>query len=353
MDEKDIYVRLREFLDALPTGFPQTPDGLEIRILKKLFAPEDAALFLHLAETPEPVDAIATRSGIDAGELAPALADMAAKGLVFREHDNGQPLYRAFPFIIGIYEFQLNTLDRELAEMIEAYLPHFGMALAVAGVKTTQLRVAPVKTAIDAASPVAPYNRIRDLVRQEEVIAVQECICRKEQGLLDNPCEYPREVCFGFGSFGQYYIDNNMGRRIDPEEAMEILDKAEAAGLVLSPSNTKDLVGLCSCCPCCCPTIRFAKMAPRPADLFKTYYRSQIDAEMCTSCLTCIDRCPMDAIQEGEGASEVIAGSCIGCGLCVSTCPEAAISLVPLFGVEPPLDGITDVFQQIKRERGL
>jgi len=353
MDGKNVYAQLREFMDTLPTGFPETPSGVEIRILRKLFTPEEAGLFLHLKEEPETVETIADRLGIDTDELAQALADMADKGLVFRERGNGRPLYRAFQFIIGIYEFQLNTLDRELAEMIEEYFPHFGMALAGAGVKTKQLRVAPVKSSIDAASSVAHYNQIRDLIREQEVIAVQDCICRKEQGLLGNRCEHPHDVCFSFGSFGQYYIDNKLGRRIDADEAMTILDKAEEAGLVLSPSNTKELVALCSCCPCCCPTIRFAKMMPRPADMFKTYYRSRIEADYCTLCQTCIERCPMDAIQEGVDASEVIDERCIGCGLCVSACPEEAISLLPLPGVAPPPEDMEAVFQQIKIERGL
>jgi Fe-S-cluster-containing hydrogenase component 2 len=36
----------------------------------------------------------------------------------------------------------------------------------------------------------------------------------------------------------------------------------------------------------------------------------------------------MDAIQEGDGGSQLIDGRCIGCGLCVSTCPTKALCLV-------------------------
>jgi len=36
---EDTYVRLREFLDAMPGGFPATNTGIEIKILKKLFSP--------------------------------------------------------------------------------------------------------------------------------------------------------------------------------------------------------------------------------------------------------------------------------------------------------------------------
>jgi electron transport complex protein RnfB len=33
----DIYNRLAKVLDALPNGFPATEDGLEIKLLKKIF----------------------------------------------------------------------------------------------------------------------------------------------------------------------------------------------------------------------------------------------------------------------------------------------------------------------------
>ena len=41
---EDVYTRLREFLDAMPGGFPATGTGVELKILKKLYSPEDAEL---------------------------------------------------------------------------------------------------------------------------------------------------------------------------------------------------------------------------------------------------------------------------------------------------------------------
>ena len=39
---QDVYENLRAHLDRLPAGFPRTPTGLEIRILKRLFTPDEA-----------------------------------------------------------------------------------------------------------------------------------------------------------------------------------------------------------------------------------------------------------------------------------------------------------------------
>lgn len=353
MNSTGIYEDLRAFMDKLPSGFPKTDSGVEIKILKKLFTPAQAEFFMMLSMEPETVEKISNRIGLEPSLLEPKLEEMAIKGLIFRDREEEQVRYQAFHFIIGIYEFQLNTIDKELAEMIEEYLPHFGMALAGAGVKTKQLRVAPVMSAIDNASPVADYNMIREVVKNQEIISVQNCICRKEQGLLGKHCEYPQETCLGFGKFGQYYIDNKMGRKIDVSEAMRILDLAEKSGLILSPSNTKDLACICCCCPCCCPTMKYSKFFPRPVEMFKTYFQSHIDPELCTSCQECFERCPMEAIQEGSGTSEINKDRCIGCGLCVSVCPENAISLQPIPGVEDPPEFIEDIFQRIKEERNV
>ena len=59
----DVYTKLREFLHTFPGGYPSTPTGVEIKILKKLFSPEDAALYLSLTKEPEERGAIAKRLG--------------------------------------------------------------------------------------------------------------------------------------------------------------------------------------------------------------------------------------------------------------------------------------------------
>ena len=59
---ENVYTRLREFMDTVPVGFPATPTGVEIKILKKLFTPEQAELTMKLEKEPEEVAAIAART---------------------------------------------------------------------------------------------------------------------------------------------------------------------------------------------------------------------------------------------------------------------------------------------------
>lgn len=347
---EEVYQELREFMDKLPGGYPATRSGVEIRILKKLFTEEDAKLTMKLPREPEKLSAIAASIGMDEGDLKDRLEDLAMKGLIFRERIGDQVKYMAFQFIVGIYEFQLAHLDKEFCEMFEEYMPLLAMGMLTR--KTAQMRIIPVQSAIDASKSVAPYNMVREMVKEQDVIAVQQCICRKEQGLMGHECDRPQEICIGFGTFAQFYIDNGWGRQIDVDEAMGLLDKAEENALVLSPSNTKELVAICCCCPCCCPIVKSAKYMPRPQDFVRSYYVAEIDADLCSACGTCIDRCQVNAIEEGD-AMEMIDGRCIGCGLCVPTCPEEAISLTAKPDMEAPPRDLQEMLTKITEERGL
>ncbi len=52
----------------------------------------------------------------------------------------------------------------------------------------------------------------------------------------------------------------------------------------------------------------------------------KINPDICVSCGSCADVCPVGAISEGEGAYVINADECIDCGACEGTCPNEAIS---------------------------
>ena len=49
----EIYEKLRERLDMFPQGFPRTESGVEMKILRELFTPEEAQIMLFLRPSPE------------------------------------------------------------------------------------------------------------------------------------------------------------------------------------------------------------------------------------------------------------------------------------------------------------
>ena len=342
----DIYYELREFLDGLPGGYPETGEGVEIKILEKLFTPVEAAMAVRMTVSPEAAEAVAARCGLDEGETSHMLESMAKKGLLFRTKRHERVSYSAFQYIFGLYDFQVNTVDRELAELMEEYFPHLGVI-------KSQFRVVPVDSAVDATPGVATYDQIRDLVRKQEIISVTPCICRKEQKLLGRGCDRPSETCLSFGIAAEYRIEIDIGRRIGVEEALGILDLAEESDLVLCPTNSEDIAFICCCCGCCCGMLRVLELDDRPADQIRSSFQARIDADRCNGCAICLDPCQIGAILEADEAMAVDLARCLGCGLCVSSCPEQAISLAPRSQTEALAPNVADLLSDIAAQRAV
>ncbi len=119
--EEDVYYRLRDMLDKMPNGYPPTSDGLEIKILKKIYTEEEAEIATKMRMKFETADAMAERTGLDADYLKTMLPQMANQGQIFGVTIGGAKIYKLPPFVFGIYEWQVYRLDRELVEMVEEY----------------------------------------------------------------------------------------------------------------------------------------------------------------------------------------------------------------------------------------
>src|SRR4030042_289266 len=107
-----IYYDLREILDKMPNGFPAEEDGLEIKILKKIFTAEEAGIAIKMKMKFETAEAMAGRTGLDAAYLTIKLAEMAGKGQISGVRLENVIIYKLLPFVFGIYEFQIKRMDR-------------------------------------------------------------------------------------------------------------------------------------------------------------------------------------------------------------------------------------------------
>lgn len=110
----DVYASLREFLHTFPGGYPETPTGVEIKLLKKLFTPEDAEMYLSLKKEPEVLSDIAKRLGREEGELEEQLEDMAKRGLIFRKWEGDKVATATSPFPGEAEMFTSISKDRGL-----------------------------------------------------------------------------------------------------------------------------------------------------------------------------------------------------------------------------------------------
>lgn len=322
---QDIYQRLRERIDQYALGFPATPSGVEIKLLQHLFTEEEAKLYLHLSRRLEPVTAIAERAGRSASQTEAMLAAMTAKGTTFPKISDGRKFYAAAPFMHGFFENNAwMQEDRELAQLMEAYLTGGFKA------KGKALRTVPVNASLKEPKTVMLFDDVVKIVKSKERIGVMPCPCAKHLRTMGNHhCERPDEVCLGFDFYAEYCIEGlGVGRWIDQEEALAILEKADRAGLVHQTGGTSlSTECLCNCCPDCCSSLRLIKQLPAPSRVAGTNYHACLDEDACVRCEACLERCPMDALTMTGDGVRVNGARCIGCGLCSTGCPYGAIVL--------------------------
>ena len=349
----DVYTRLAHHLDQLPAGFPPTESGVELRILKRLFTPEEAAMALDLTMIPETAADIARRTNRDEITIAPLLETMSGKGLIFRNRKGNAPQFMVSQFVIGIWEYHLKELSPELIADVNAYLPHV-MHERHLKLNTQQLRVIPISKEITGTNEILNYDVAEELIRSQKKIVVSECICRKEHEMVGKGCDNPMEACLSFGSAAYYYEENGLGRTIDTDEALAILETGRKAGLVLQPGNAKRPANICMCCGCCCQVLKNLKTLDKPALVVHTNYYARIDGDLCVTCGECQERCHMDAILTEE-ETVVDRDRCIGCGVCVSSCPTGAMALVQKHTddqYDPPAN-VFETYLAMAKERGI
>jgi len=325
----NVYERLRERLDMFPQGFPKTESGVELEILQHLFAPNEAEIILHLRPFPEKVADIAERAGKDKTELGETLYGMSRRGLIWRYKAPDDELYYfLIPWVVGIWEHQLNNLTQENIELYEKYFEE-GMVPAQRNRKIGGFRVIPVEKEIEGSTEIQPYEKVSQIIESSTRFAVADCICRKESRMAGKGCDKLLEACMSFGAAADFYIENGLGREISKEEAKKILVKAEEDGLIHCSTNSAgNKTFICNCCGCCCKSLALVTKYGNPQAIVRSNYYATKDQETCITCGTCVERCQVNAIQIENDYTVIDRDRCIGCGLCASTCPTGSITMV-------------------------
>jgi NAD-dependent dihydropyrimidine dehydrogenase PreA subunit len=364
---EDIYERLTAALDALPHGFPRTPSGVEIKLIKKAFSEDEVWLAGQLTRFPETAADIAKRVGRDVGEVTATLESLVPRRLVRLDSPGmaapglaptttGEKKYRLGPFLVGWYESNMRLLDKEFAELFEQFVTEGGGERIFAP-RPGVLGVVPVRGSLKPEYIARePHLDIDAHFQRHERFLVIPCVCKREIEVLHGQsCRKSMKRCGFVGLPPQTPLGETV---LDREEASALLTKLGKQGHVnlafygfTMSAESPQFVGTCNCCSCCCGILHGSKLAGMALHEGpqKSNYRAVIHDDVCNACGACILRCPVDAIAEGptpvspaaltaagkppdpdKRTSVVTSDTCIGCGVCVIGCVPNAITMEPV-----------------------
>ena len=332
--DESIYRILQQHLDKQAIGFPSTWSGADIRLLKRLFTPDEAKLALHLTGKPSSTEQIRERGAADfsPAQTASLLDSMFTKGAIGWKKKDGADHWFVLPLVIGMYECQDGAPSPEFLDDVDAYMKTLRFGTSFLAVKPSQMRTIPINRSIPVEHHVATYDQVRTIVQNSPgPFVVLPCICRRSEAMKGKPCKKSsrEETCLAFGDMANMVLRRKHCREVTRDEVLAILQQNEDDGLVLQPANTRQPEFICSCCGCCCGMLSYQKFLPRPIDFWSSNYYAEVSPEACSRCGTCVSRCQVNAIALTGPSGEALVdlSRCIGCGLCVPTCPSDAVRL--------------------------
>jgi Pyruvate/2-oxoacid:ferredoxin oxidoreductase delta subunit len=299
------------------------------RLFEMLSDETDAQLLLAM---PGTVPGLSEKLGMPEDDVVRRIQNLFLKGLAFPSRRTDPPTYRMCRDLVQFHDATIlwKEAPREFLDLWQTFMetewPDYAMKISQMMPKPFT-RVIPVEVTVPAKTNVLDFESVRKIVREAEELAVTHCTCR----LTARKCDRSLEACIQVNNAAAYSIARGTGRKIDTKEALEILRRSEEEGLIHVTMNKHRVDHfICNCCPCCCQTMPvLIKGGIHVLD--PSRFTALINAEACSGCGTCHERCYFGAIswKDGEGSESVVdSDRCMGCGLCQVTCPEDAIALV-------------------------
>jgi len=250
--------------------------------------------------------------------------------------------YRLMPIMPGMFEIvligespdSLTDWHRRFAELCDAVY-ETGYLVDYQGNAAPMVRFLPVGGAIGAHPMALPSDRLEVVLDRFDSFGVGHCQCRMSAHAVGQGCDRPLEVCTVVGQWAEQGLDAGWLRRVSKENVLEIKREAESHGLVTFLMNIESTrsQASCSCCGCCCKTMRMVSEFNAPGVLAPPHFMPRFDAAKCTYCGRCAQSCPMGAITVDTGEKMLThqPARCIGCGLCKLACDrQHAIEMHPV-----------------------
>ena len=288
---------------------PLGEEAVFTKMFKKLIPEEEAELGCFVPKKPSSVEEIAKEVGISPEKAAPMLKHMSQKGVVFERVAGEKFFYNITPFIPGFYEYVMTDpetkKDPEMAELfrdVNHILP--GKLLQFVNPQEGGLlKVTPVMKEVDAQRKVYSFEDVRTFINNADSYSVADCACRLSAKMVGKGCTHPVEdSCMQLGETADYYVRTGRGRRVTKEEAIELLESYEQAGLVhtaFSVEGEDYSSFICNCCGCSCSGLRYTNIFDGNP-FARSNFRAQITEDNCVACGNCVEICPVNAVTLGS-----------------------------------------------------
>jgi ferredoxin len=336
------YRLLQQRLDRHLTGAPDSPAFM--KILRFLFAPEEAAFARRIPSQPTTLEDLSRRLDMPEDELSDKMIDMARRGLVIDVQRNGRLYFSLAPVVIGFFEFTfMRTRDdlpmAELARLFDLYMKEDDRFVRSVFQGETQIGRSLVH---EEALPETDHTEILDwerssqIIRSASTVGVSLCACWHKASHLGRACDRPQEICLTFNYGADAVIRSGLARPITTDEAMRLLETAKEAGLAQTGDNVQRKVTyICNCCGCCCGMVQAIKDYDVRNAIVTSNWIMEVDLDNCKGCGKCVKACPVDAIDlavEGENKKKrrwAVRDErvCLGCGVCYTACKSGAITM--------------------------
>ncbi len=314
-------------------------------MVEELFTPEEAAVNNAMPRGPFQAKDLAEAMGRETSEMEAVLEAMADKGLCGAVSMGETTYYQGVRFMPGILEFQfmpgkINDRAKRIAKLIHAYENTFDANKEKSDFEFPSYRVITVDRTVEGGNTIHTYDQVKSVIDKNDDIAVTTCYCRHGALLRgEDTHDMPMEVCMQFGMNAQFALQRMGARKLTREEALDVLKQSEEAGLIhMSQNMTDGFDFVCNCDRWHCVPLKNVMSKPKPGFFFNSGFEPKVDADLCTACETCVDRCPPVALGLGDDDVPVVnLDLCFGCAVCATGCPTEAITMVnkPDFPVPP------------------
>ena len=286
------------------------------------------------AALPGTIEELSEKTGMSEDEVK-ALADKLTRQGIINHVIRKGDYYRLFPAMIELRdssvivpEFPKRVIEL-WEKLVKEEMPRFIPILKELKAPP-MLRVVPIEETVQSKSQVLDADSARKIFEDATLITAIPCPCRTIAKAVGKgkDCPAPESaVCMQTNGFAEAVLNRRIGEELTNEEALKRIGEAEEAGLVhMVRNNIKDDMLMCNCCSCCCTGLFILNELGYKDAYSPSRFQVEFDAELCSGCGECEDRCQFNAIEVDEIANFDLE-KCYGCGLCVQTCPSDAITL--------------------------